>query len=161
MRIEVNIRRLVSQCCVSIATLLINVKAAEPEQPPQVWMSALHLPGDMAERTAEWSFVLQRLDGFKFWSGQLDWNENGVPVRLVPLYAARKIAVASERMYWPPTQAVGASDTSHGVAGPLDDTAGERAAANEMQRIKTCEQMGGSLAFVDVDDPLRNLIHPH
>ena len=55
----------------------------------------------------------------------------------------------------------GASDTSHGVAGPLDDTVGERAAANEMQRIKTCEQMGGSLAFVDVDDPLRNLIHPH
>ena len=85
MLIKVNIHRLVSQYCVSIAVLLINVKAAEPEPPPQVWMSALHLPGDMAERTAEWSFVLQHLDGFKFWSGQLDWNENGVPGRLVPL----------------------------------------------------------------------------
>ena len=85
MRIELNIRRLVRQCCVSIATLLIKVKASEPEPPPQVWMSALHLPSEMAERAAEWSFVLQQLDGFKFWSVQLDWNENGVSGQLVPL----------------------------------------------------------------------------
>ena len=78
-------------------------------------MSALHLPIEMAEREAEWSFVLQHLDGFKFWSGQLDWNENGVPGRLVPLFAARKIAVVSERMYWPPVKAEGASDTSHNL----------------------------------------------
>ena len=130
MPIEVNISRLLSQCCVCIAALVINVSAAEPEPPPQVWMSALHLPNDMAERAAEWSFVLQHLDGFKFWSGQLDWNENGVPGRLVPLFAARKIAVVSERMYWPPVKAEGASDTSHGLAGPLDDTIGERAAAD-------------------------------
>ena len=44
MRIEVKVSRLVSQCCVYLAALLINVKAAEPEQSPQVWMSALHLP---------------------------------------------------------------------------------------------------------------------
>jgi len=163
MRIEVNISRLLSQCCIYIALLVVNVNvnAADPEPSPQVWMSALHLPIEMAEREAEWSFVLEHLDGFKFWSGQLDWNENGVPGRLVQLFAARKIAVASERMYWPPEKVEGASDTSHGLAGPLDDTIGERAAANEMQRIKACEQMGGSLAFVDVDDPLRNLIHPH
>ena len=72
MLIEVNVSRLLSQCCVCIAALVINVNAAEPEPPPQVWMSALHLPIEMAEREAEWSFVLQHLDGFKFWSGPLD-----------------------------------------------------------------------------------------
>ena len=35
-------------CCVSIAALLINVKAAEPQPPPQVWMAALHLLTDFS-----------------------------------------------------------------------------------------------------------------
>ena len=89
MRIEVNIFRLLSQCCVYIAVLVINVNAADPEPSPQVWMSALHLPIEMAEREAEWSFVLEHLDSFKFRSGQLDWEENGVPGRLVPHLASR------------------------------------------------------------------------
>ena len=38
MPIEVNVSRLLSQCCVCIAALVINVNAAEPESPPQVWM---------------------------------------------------------------------------------------------------------------------------
>jgi len=69
--------------------LLLNVNALDPEQSPQVWMSALHLPIEMAEREAEWSFVLEHLDSFKSRSGQLDWKENGVPGRLVPHLASR------------------------------------------------------------------------
>ena len=136
-----------------------ELSAAEPA-PPEVWMAALHPPRDMAEREAEWAEVLRDVDGFKFWSGQLDWDENGTPRRLVRLFSAKKIKIASERMYWPPFKAEGGSETTHGAAGPLDDSIGERAAANELRRAAAVQQMGGALAFVDVDDPLRNLIHP-
>jgi hypothetical protein len=127
---------------------------------PQVWMAALNLPPDLALRTAEWSFVLKHLDGFKFWSAQIDWNAHDAVGKLARVLAEHRIAAASERMYWPPLKKEGQSDISHGEAGPLDQTVGERAARNEIRRITAYGQMGGRLAFVDVDDPMRNLIHP-
>lgn len=143
-----------------IAMYAQSLPAAEQSQ-PEVWMAALHLPRDLAERENEWCDVLRGVDGFKFWSGQLDWNENGTPGNLVRLLHAKHVDIVSERMYWPPLKAEGQSDISHGAAGPLDDTIGERAAANELRRATAVQQMGGELAYVDVDDPLRNLIHPH
>ena len=152
------LRSLVLMVC---ALFRPGLHADEPTPAPEVWMAALHLPRDMAEREAEWAEVLRGVDGFKFWSGQLDWDENGTPGRLVRLLSAKKITIASERMYWPPLKAEGGSETTHGAAGPLDDTIGERAAASELRRAAAVQRMGGALAVVDVDDPLRNLIHPH
>ena len=90
-------------------------------------MAATYLPRNLAERENEWRDVLRGVDGFKFWSGQLDWNENGTPGNLVRLLHAQHVDIVSERMYWPPLKAEGQSDISHGAAGPLDDTIGERA----------------------------------
>jgi hypothetical protein len=123
-------------------------------------MAALHLPHDFAVRASEWENVLSLLDGFKFWSAQLDWNAHDVPGKLVRLFAERHIALISERMYWPPLKAEGQSDISHGMAGPWDASIADRAADNELRRISAVERMGGRLAYVDVDDPMRNLIHP-
>ena len=112
-------------------------------------------------RAAEWEYVLSRLDGFKFWSGQLDWNAHDVPRALVRLFAQRQVAIISERMYWPPLKPEGQSDVSHGAAGPWNASIADRAAENELRRTAAVERIGGRLACIDVDDPMRNLIHPH
>ena len=90
-------RALRSLVLMSCALFMPELHADEPTTPPEVWMAALHPPRDMAEREAEWAGVLRDVDGFKFWSGQLDWDENGTPGRLVRLFSAKKIKIASER----------------------------------------------------------------
>jgi hypothetical protein len=89
-----------------VACLAVHSDAAEPkaERRPEVWMAVLH-ERPLTEKPDDWKTVRTRLDGIKFWSGQIDTRKDEALKPFVPLLAKDKIAVAVERMYWPPVKA--------------------------------------------------------
>ncbi len=139
-----------------------NASDEEPRsnKPPEVWMSVLH-ERPLSDKPEEWKQLRSQIDGFKFWSGQIDTRTDEALQPFVPLFAKHKIQVALERMYWPPAISDPTMEWYGGKAGPLDNTTGERAAVPEVERIQKWHRLGGAVRFIDVDDPMRNLIHPN
>jgi hypothetical protein len=136
--------------------------ADEPkaEREPEVWMAVLH-ERPLTDAPDDWKALRARLDGIKFWSGQIDTRTDEALKPFVPLLAHSKIDVAFERMYWPPAKPDEVMEWYGGKAGPLNETTGARAAVPEIERIRKWQRIGGTVRFIDVDDPMRNLIHPN
>jgi hypothetical protein len=111
---------------------------------PKVWMAVLPFE-PLAERTGEWEYVQQHLDGIKFWNHQID-NAPLEKLRpLIQLLAERRIDIIIENNWWP---------------GPVDDDIGERGAKLEVARIDKVVKTGGKVKAIDIDDPVRRLFYP-
>jgi hypothetical protein len=125
----------------------------------EVWMAVLH-EKPLSSKPEGWCQLRSRIDGLKFWSGQVDTRTDEALGPFVPLLASHKIQVAFERMYWPPFSPNPSMEWYGGKAGPLDHTTGDRAAVPEVERLQKWKRLGGVVQFIDIDDPMRNLIHP-
>ncbi|MFZ5831777.1 MAG: creatininase family protein [Planctomycetota bacterium] len=109
----------------------------------------------MLDPDAEWPFVKQHLAGIKFYIGQLYGPRGESPD--VTMERLRKYA-----------QLVKAYDLQVAVElggcldfSPLDDTAGEWSARRELSALDKFYAAGGKVDFLDLDGPVRRLLHPH
>lgn len=128
----------------------LTVQSAQPE----VWLCAGDRIADLLRPEAEWSFVRQHLSGIKLYVGQLSRNRRAsseaVPDRLrqlVRLVNAHRLQVAVELG--------GCLDFS-----PMDDTAGEWSARHELASLENFYAAGGRVDYLDLDGPIRRLLHP-
>jgi len=122
---------------------------------PEVWLCAGDRIVDLLQPGAEWPFVKQHLTGIKLYIGQLSGSRrqpaDATSDRLrqiVRLAKAHDLKVAVELG--------GCLDFS-----PLDDTAGEWSARRELAAIENFYSAGGKVDFLDIDGPIRRLMHPH
>jgi hypothetical protein len=128
----------------------VNVPTAQPE----VWLCAGDRIAELLSPDAEWPFVQQHLTGIKLYIGQLATNRRRSAesskdrireiARLVK-YHELKVAV----------ELGGCLDFS-----PLDDTAGEWSARRELAAIENFYAVGGKVDYLDIDGPIRRLLHP-
>ncbi|MBL7043258.1 MAG: alpha/beta hydrolase [Pirellulaceae bacterium] len=133
---------------------------ASPKNPsaivkPEVWLCAGDRIADLLQPDAEWPFVKQHLTGIKLYIGQLSGSRRRPAdatvdrlqqiVRLVKAYDF-KVAV----------ELGGCLDFS-----PLDDTSGEWSARRELAAIENFYSAGGKVDFLDIDGPIRRLMHPN
>ena len=131
------------------------VAAADPPPArPEVWLCAGDRILELLEPGAEWPFVKQRLAGIKLYIGQLSGGR-GQPREeaierlrpLVRLVRAHDLQVAVELG--------GCLDFS-----PMDETAGEWSARHELVAIANFYAAGGRVDYLDLDGPIRRLLHP-
>lgn len=137
---------------------------------PEVWMAVL--PADvLVEPGANWDFVKRHVDGIKFWTQQIDdeaksWPFQGkvdAPDALRKLIAELKqshIPMIIEKGCWPQPAPHRYYDRMGGKGGPYDDTFSRRAVANELERIRRVESLGGAVAAFDVDGPIHHMLRP-
>lgn len=144
-----------------LLTLSCGVRASEevqdavtPTARPEVWLCAGGRIADLLSPEAEWPYVKQHLTGVKLYVDQLRTNRrrgNGATSeqlqRLVRLTRAHNLQVAVELG--------GCLDFA-----PMDDTAGEWSARHELAAIENFYAAGGKVDFLDIDGPIRRLMHP-
>jgi len=124
------------------------------KQQPEVWLCAGDRIEALCRPEAEWPFVKKHLSGIKFYIGQLygdrrrGGQDNAERLRkYVKLVRENGLQVAVELG--------GCLDFS-----PLDDTAGEWSARRELQALNRFYAAGGKVDFLDLDGPIRRLLHP-
>ena len=96
---------------------------------------------------AEWSFVKQHLDGIKFYVDQIN---NAQPDPLQQL-----VRLVKENGYQIAVEVSCCLDFA-----PMDDTAGEWSAGHELAKLEKLYAAGGRVDFLDLDGPVRRLMHP-
>ncbi|MFQ5808830.1 MAG: hypothetical protein ACE5JM_04335, partial [Armatimonadota bacterium] len=117
-----------------------------PAGPPEVWMCH-HGAWDLAGPDAEWDFVRENLDGIKLYIGSV---QKAPEENLKALASTLKDA------------GIQVSIECGGTLGfaPLDDTNGEKSAEIELSKFKRWTDAGGELHYLDLDGPVRRLLHP-
>ena len=121
---------------------------------PEVWLCAGDRIMELLQPGAEWPFVKQHLTGIKLYVGQLSGNrresKEQTIERLRPLVRwirAHQLQVAVELG--------GCLDFSS-----MDETAGEWSARHELAALANFYAAGGRVDFLDLDGPIRRLLHP-
>jgi hypothetical protein len=121
---------------------------------PEVWLCAGDRIMELLQPGAEWPFVQQHLKGIKLYIGQLHGKrretKEQTTERLRPLahlVQAHHLQVAVELG--------GCLDFS-----PMDDTAGEWSAQTELAALANYYAAGGQVDYLDLDGPIRRLLHP-
>jgi hypothetical protein len=121
---------------------------------PEVWLCAGDRIADLLRPDAQWPLVSEHLTGIKFYVGQFSKNRRrtGQP-------GAEKL-----RQY---ARLVRAHDLQVAVElggclefSPLDDSAGEWSARRELAALQNFYAVGGRVDFLDIDGPIRRLMHP-
>ncbi len=125
-----------------------------PAGQPEVWLCAGDRIMELLQPGAEWPFVKQHLTGIKLYVGQLSGNrresQEQTIERLRPLVRwirAHQLQVAVELG--------GCLDFSS-----MDETAGEWSARHELAALANFYAAGGRVDFLDLDGPIRRLLHP-
>lgn len=118
----------------------------EPPATPEIWLctgGAL----DLARPGAKWDFVKQRLTGIKLYIDKVSKADPADLRALVELVKANDLKVAIE---------------CGGCLGfaKLDETNGEDSARIELAKIDTWYAAGGKVDYLDVDGPIRRILHP-
>lgn len=121
---------------------------------PEVWLCAGDRIAELLSPDAEWPFVKQHLTGIKLYVGQLGVGRQASAEAaidrlrpLVRLLRAHNLQVAVELG--------GCLDFA-----PMDDTAGEWSARSELAAIANFYAAGGQVDYLDIDGPIRRLLHP-
>jgi hypothetical protein len=137
---------------------------------PEVWMAVL--PADvLVQDGAQWDFVKRHVDGMKLWTQQTDYEASKWPFqggveapdalrKIITVLNEYKIPFIIEKGAWPPKTPRPDLDILGGKPGPMDDTFVGRAVDNELDRIRRVEALGGKVRFLDVDGPIRHMLHP-
>ncbi len=127
---------------------------ATPSASGEVWLCAGGGITNLLRTDAQWPFVLQHLTGIKLYIGQLQRNRRG----------ARDMASAQLKQL---AQFVRTHHLQVAVElggclefSPMDDTAGEWSARHELKALDNFYSAGGKVDFLDIDGPIRRLMHP-
>lgn len=156
----------------TLTLVLVSSLGADDTTFPQVWMGVL--PADvLVENGAQWDFVKTHVDGCKLWTQQVDlpahhWPHQGrvkapgALERLVAVLAKNDIDIVIEKGTWPKPleHAPPLDQMMGGKPGPMDASVAERAADNEIARLRRMKVLGGKVRFLDVDGPVRSLLYP-
>jgi hypothetical protein len=114
---------------------------------PEVWLCAGGGTLDLLLPDADWPFVKRHLSGIKLYIDQVDHATPEQLERLVRLVRAQSYQVAVEC----------------GCClefAPMDETNGEASARIELAKIDKLYAAGGRVDFLDLDGPVRRLMHP-
>jgi hypothetical protein len=121
---------------------------------PEVWLCAGDRIADLLRPDAQWPLTSQQLTGIKLYVGQL-YNHR------------RRAESADEARLREIARLVRAHDLQVAVElggclefSPLDDSAGEWSARRELLAIENFYSVGGRVDFLDIDGPIRRLMHP-
>jgi len=123
---------------------------ASPPRPgggPEVWLCAGDRVTQLLRDDAEWAFVKENLSGIKLYIDQINGARPEQLAALVKLVQDQRYQVAVEC----------------GCCldfGPMDDTNGEWSAQLELAKIDKWYAAGGNVDFLDLDGPIRRLMHP-
>ena len=125
-----------------------NQAVAATDRPrPEVWLCAGQGTFDLLRPDAEWPFVKQHLSGIKLYVDQI----NGAQ----PEQLASLARLVKENGYQVAVELGCCLDF-----GPMDDTNGEWSARKELAKIDKLYAAGGKVDFLDLDGPIRRLMHP-
>ncbi|MBE7501708.1 MAG: penicillin acylase family protein [Verrucomicrobiales bacterium] len=114
---------------------------------PEVWLCAGERLNELCRPEAEWPETRRALSGLKLYVDQINGATPEALARLVRLVNAQRYQVAVELG--------GCLDFA-----PMDDTAGEWSARHELAKLAKWYAAGGTVDFLDVDGPIRRLLHP-
>jgi hypothetical protein len=118
-----------------------------PGGAPEVWLCAGAGVMELLDEGAEWSLVRQNLAGLKLYIDQVN---RASPERLAAL-----VKLVQEQQYQVAVECGCCLDF-----GPMDGTNGEWSAQHELAKIDKWYAAGGKVDFLDLDGPIRRLMHP-
>jgi len=133
--------------------LAVAAVGAEPRpgtQAPaaaEVWLCPGAGVKDLVREDADWPFAKGNLTGLKLYIDQIDQAAPELLIALTKLVREQGYQVAIE--------CGGCLDF-----GPMDDTNGEWSARLELAKIDKWYAAGGKVDFLDLDGPVRRLMHP-
>jgi len=113
----------------------------------EVWLCAGEGTFDLIRPDAEWPVVKNNLSGIKLY---VDLINKATPEQLATL--ARLVKAQGWQVA---VELGGCLDFA-----PMDDTAGEWSARHELAKIGKFYAAGGKVDFLDLDGPIRRLMHP-
>ncbi len=114
---------------------------------PEVWLCPGQRITELLEPGAEWPFVKCHLSGIKLYVDQIN---DATPEQL-----AAVVRLARENNYQIAVELGCCLDF-----GPMDDTNGEWSSRTELAKIEKLYAAGGKVDFLDLDGPVRRLMHP-
>ncbi len=113
---------------------------------PEVWLCTFRV-GDLLDGQADWAWVRHNLAGIKLYIGTMHKPVPGQLEKLVQMVKRSRLKVAVE---------LGCCLDF----GPMDDTNGEWSARSELTALNRWYAAGGRVDFLDLDGPVRRLMHP-
>lgn len=122
-------------------------EAATSPGAPEVWLCAGARIVELLRPEAEWPFVRRHLTGLKLYVDQIN--------QAAPEQLAAIVRLVKEHHYQVAVELGGCLDFA-----PMDDTAGEWSARHELAKLDKFHAAGGHVDFLDVDGPIRRLLHP-
>jgi hypothetical protein len=132
---------------VAILSCLITALASEPRAQSEVWLCAGDRINQLLQPGADWPYSRQHLSGIKLYVDQINGATPEQLANLVRLVHAQNYQVAVELG--------GCLDFA-----PMDDTAGRWSARHELAKLDKFYAAGGTVDFLDLDGPIRRLLHP-
>ncbi len=128
-------------------TLLIaGLAGFAPAPAPEVWLCHLH-PEQLVAQDARLDPAHLPFDGLKLYIGNTQQLPEATFARLADLQRRAHLKVAVE---------VGGTLGF----GPLDDTNGQACAGYELKKLRRFTDAGGHIDYLDIDGPVRRLLHP-
>ncbi|MFV1967434.1 MAG: hypothetical protein ACC628_18550 [Pirellulaceae bacterium] len=118
----------------------------QPCVDPEVWLCTGNA-WKLAESEARWPFVKQRLTGIQLYIDKINTARTEELEALVQVAEEVGLKVSIE------------CGGTLGFAG-LNDNNGERSAAIELAKINKWYQAGGKVDYLNLDGPVRRLLHP-
>ena len=138
----------------AVALVMVATAAVAQQEPggrtaaaPEVWLCPGGGVKELARDDAQWSFVKRNLAGLKLYIDQID---QAAPEQLVSL-----VKLVREQGYQVAVECGCCLDF-----GPMDETNGEWSARLELAKIAKWYAAGGRVDFLDLDGPVRRLMHP-
>ena len=114
---------------------------------PEVWLCTGRAVFGLLRPDAEWPFVKRHLSGIKLYIDVVD--------KATPEQLERLVRLVREQGYQVAIECGCCLEFA-----PLDDTNGESSARIELAKIDKLYAAGGKVDFLDLDGPIRRLMHP-
>jgi hypothetical protein len=103
---------------------------------------------DLLAPEAQWSFVREHLSGIQFYIDMID--------RATPEQLGQLVRLLRQQGYQVSVECGGTLDFA-----PMDETNGEVSARIELAKLAKFYAAGGRADFLNLDGPVRRLMHPH
>jgi hypothetical protein len=130
-----------------ILSCLIPALAAEPRAQREVWLCAGERINELLQPGAVWPYSRQHLSGIKLYIDQIN--------RATPAQLANLVRLIHAQNYQVAVELGGCLDFA-----PMDETAGRWSAQHELAKLAKFYAAGGTVDFLDLDGPIRRLLHP-
>jgi hypothetical protein len=121
--------------------------ADETHARPEVWLCMGNRVFDLLDAGAEWFFVKEHLSGIQFYIDMVNKAPTEKLKQFVELIQRQNLQVAIE--------CGGTLDFA-----PMNSTNGETSARIELAKIHKFYAAGGKVDFLNIDGPVRRLMHP-